>query len=70
MHQAAVRAAELGDTQMEGDLKRHIDWVTGPDGYDVTDEEVYAEITAAASEQPQATFEGVVSWLQRDMARI
>jgi hypothetical protein len=55
---------------MEGDLKRHIDWVTGPDGYDVTDEEVYAEITAAASEQPQATFEGVVSWLQRDMARI
>jgi hypothetical protein len=63
MREAAVRAADLGDMQLARDLPKHIDWVTGPDAYDVPHEQVYAEIAAAASDQPEATFESVVGWV-------
>ena len=63
MREAAVRAADLDDKQLAGDLQRHIDWVTG--GCDA-DEQVYADITAAATDQPRAGFEKVVGWVAQE----
>jgi len=63
MDEVAVRAAEVGDRRLENELREHIAWVTGPNAYDVTEQEVYAAITDAASDQPTATFENIVGWV-------
>jgi hypothetical protein len=65
VREAAVRAADLGDKQIAGDLQSHIDWTTSPKAYDVTNEQVYAEITSAG-DQPKATFEDVVGWVAQN----